>query len=323
MRNVSTVPGKPSEAAAGLQCVVQAEGLRKAYGSFTAVDGIGFSIFPGECFGFLGPNGAGKTTTMRLIGASGPPSSGTLTVFGMDSVRDARRIKKRLGVVPQEDNLDIELTVLENLLVYARYFGISSHDARSRGEELLEFFQLAEKKHQNVSSLSGGMKRRLLIARGLINEPEILLLDEPTTGLDPQARHLVWDKLRRIKSRTTLILTTHYMDEAEQLCDRLVVMEKGRILDEGAPRSLIQRYVTREVLELHGPIAARVHLREVSGLGESDVEELEDRTLFYVRNAEETLHRLAGAGEENIEFHLRRASLEDVFLKLTGRRLAE
>jgi lipooligosaccharide transport system ATP-binding protein len=303
--------------------IVLATGLRKSYGSFEALAGVDFAVTQGECFGFLGPNGAGKTTTMRLIAAAGPPTAGRLTVFGLPIERHGRAIKRRLGVVPQEDSLDLELTVLENLLVYARYFDIPGAEAKRRAHELLDFLQLSEKKSQNVVALSGGMKRRLMIARGLINEPEILILDEPTTGLDPQARHLVWEKLRQLKGRrTTLLLTTHYMDEAEQLCDRLVVMEAGRILAEGAPRQLIRQYVTREVLELHGTREERESALAALDGKAGAYEMLEDRLLIYVEDADELLRQLA-SGRSSAEFLLRRATLEDVFLKLTGRRLSE
>jgi lipooligosaccharide transport system ATP-binding protein len=304
--------------------VVEATGVRKLYGAFAAVDGVDFRVNAGECFGFLGPNGAGKTTTMRLIAAAGPVSAGRLSVFGASVEANPRALKRRIGVVPQEDNLDIELTVMENLLVYARYFDIGSRPARQRAESLLEFLQLHDKAAQSVATLSGGMKRRLMIARGLINEPELLVLDEPTTGLDPQARHLVWDKLRRIKGeKTTLLLTTHYMDEAEQLCDRLVIMEKGRIMDEGSPRALIQKHVTREVLELHGSGDARRRALEYLNGRSRHCEVLDDRLLVYADEAETLLHELAAIGGGSLEFFLRRSTLEDVFLRLTGRSLTE
>jgi lipooligosaccharide transport system ATP-binding protein len=306
-----------------IPAIIEARGLRKTYGSFQALAGIDFAVTPGECFGFLGPNGAGKTTTMRLIAAAGPLSGGTLTVLGQSVETHGRAIKRRLGVVPQEDSLDIELSVLENLIVYARYFDIKGAVARKRSEELLDFLQLSEKAAQSVGALSGGMKRRLMIARGLINEPDILILDEPTTGLDPQARHLVWEKLRQLKGRkTTLILTTHYMDEAEQLCDRLVVMEAGRILDEGSPRKLIRKHVTREVLELHGEREARERVLRLLDGRTRGHEMLEDRLLVYAEDAEQLLLDLA-PGRVDVEYQLRRSTLEDVFLKLTGRRLSE
>jgi lipooligosaccharide transport system ATP-binding protein len=231
--------------------LIHAQGLTKRFGDFTAVDGIDFAVQPGEAFGFLGPNGAGKSSTMRMIGCVSPPSGGSLRILDMDPVQDGAKIRARLGVVPQEDTLDMELTVHENLFVYGRYFGLSRKEVRERAKELLEFVQLSERATSKVQSLSGGMKRRLTIARALVNEPEVLLLDEPTTGLDPQARHLVWDRLFRLKQRgATLVLTTHYMDEAEQLCDRLVIMHQGTIAEEGSPLELVQRLSTREVVEL-------------------------------------------------------------------------
>src|SRR5690606_15390945 len=226
--------------------LIRARGLVKRFGDFVAVNGIDLDVWPGEAFGFLGPNGAGKSSTMRMIGCVSPPSGGELTVLGMDPRRDGPAIRARLGVCPQEDNLDVELTARENLTTYARYFGIPRRVARQRADELLEFVQLSERADSRVEPLSGGMKRRLTIARALVNNPDIVLLDEPTTGLDPQARHLVWERLFRLKQRgVTLVLTTHYMDEAEQLCDRLVIMDGGRIAAEGSPRELIERYSSR------------------------------------------------------------------------------
>jgi lipooligosaccharide transport system ATP-binding protein len=233
------------------EILVHARDLTKRFGTFTAVDRIDFDLYRGEAFGFLGPNGAGKSSTMRMISCVSPPTSGELAILGADPVRDGSYIRGRLGVVPQEDTLDLELTVRENLLVYGRYFGLARDVIRERTDQLLEFVQLSDRGADKVDDLSGGMKRRLTIARSLINDPDILILDEPTTGLDPQARHVVWDRLFRLKQRgVTLILTTHYMDEAEQLCDRLVVMDHGRFAAEGAPRELIDRYSTPEVLEL-------------------------------------------------------------------------
>src|SRR5499426_4208989 len=250
--------------------MIRARGLVKRFGDFTAVDGIDFELHRGEAFGFLGPNGAGKSSTMRMIGCVSPPSGGELSILGLDPLRDGRQIRSRLGVVPQEDTLDVELTVRENLLVYGRYFGLPRDVIRERTARLLDFVELSDRADDQVEPLSGGMKRRLTIARSLINEPDILLLDEPTTGLDPQARHAVWDRLFRLKQRgVTLVLTTHYMDEAEQLCDRLVVMDGGKIVAEGSPRELIERYSTREVVELRfgmdplGPIAEKL-----AGIGE-------------------------------------------------------
>ncbi|HET6379868.1 MAG TPA: ABC transporter ATP-binding protein [candidate division Zixibacteria bacterium] len=317
----------------GLECLepmfssdvlVRARGLTKRFGGFTAVDAIDFDVRTGEAFGFLGPNGAGKTSTMRMIACSSPVTDGELSVIGMDPRRHAAQIKSRLGVVPQIDNLDAELTVRENLEMYARYFEIPDDVARRRAEELLEFVQLSERADDQVEPLSGGMKRRLTIARALINEPDLVILDEPTTGLDPQARHLVWERLYRLKQRgRTLIITTHYMDEAEQLCDRLVVMDKAKIVAEGSPRELIERYSTREVLELRMSDAVRATLNgKLDGIADR-VEELPDRLLLYVADGEhalETIHTRQIPLESAL---VRRATLEDVFLRLTGRSLIE
>jgi len=304
--------------------LVHARQLTKRFKAFTAVDAVSFEVQTGESFGFLGPNGAGKTSTMRMIACASPVSDGELSVIGMDPRTQASEIKSRLGVVPQTDNLDTELTVLENLLMYARYFDIDRKLARTRADELLDFVQLSERANDQVEPLSGGMKRRLTIARGLINDPELIILDEPTTGLDPQARHLLWDRLYRLKQRgATLIITTHYMDEAEQLCDRLVVMDKAHIVAEGSPRDLIERYATKEVLELRFSEAARVGLDgQLAGLAER-VEELPDRILLYTDDGE---HALNQVNERKIPIEsamVRRASLEDVFLRLTGRSLVE
>ncbi|RPH36756.1 MAG: ABC transporter ATP-binding protein [Chloroflexi bacterium] len=304
--------------------LIHARGLTKRFGDLTAVDGVDFDVRVGEAFGFLGPNGAGKTSTMRMIACISPISDGTLDVVGMNPSRDATRIKARIGVVPQEDNLDVELTVLENLLMYARYFDIPGDVARTRAEELLDFVQLAERAKDQVDPLSGGMKRRLTIARALINEPDLLLLDEPTTGLDPQARHLVWDRLYRLKSRgVTLVITTHYMDEAEQLCDRLVVMDHAKIVAAGSPRELIEQYSTREVLELRLTDAVRGTLNgRLDDLADR-VEELPDRILLYAADGEQALEQVH-TREIPIESALvRRSTLEDVFLRLTGRTLIE
>ena len=262
--------------------LITARGLTKRFGSFTAVDHIDFEIGRGESFGFLGPNGAGKSSTMRMVAAVSPVTEGALRILGLDPVRDGPRIRARLGVVPQEDSLDTELTVEENLIVYGRYFDLPRPLLRRRAAELLDFVQLTERARDQVEPLSGGMKRRLTIARALVNEPELLLLDEPTTGLDPQARHLVWDRLYRLKQRgTTLVLTTHYMDEAEQLCDRLVVMDGGRIVAEGTPADLIRQHSTREVLELRFPAGENdVDLASIDGLA-SRIERLPDRVLVY------------------------------------------
>jgi lipooligosaccharide transport system ATP-binding protein len=304
--------------------LIRARGLTKRFGDFTAVDTIDFDVKPGEAFGFLGPNGAGKTSTMRMIGCISPVTDGTLTVLGMDPLSQGSTIRGRLGVVPQQDTLDMELTVMENLLIYGRYFDLSYKEARRRANELLAFVQLTDRADDEVEPLSGGMKRRLTIARGLINEPDMVLLDEPTTGLDPQARHLVWERLYRLKKQgVTLILTTHYMDEAEQLCDRLVVMDNARIVAEGSPRSLIEDHSSREVLE------ARFDEDETpdfAGLPDGLVERIEhlpDRTLLYGDDGEATAEKLHEMGIKPVSQLVRRSSLEDVFLRLTGRTLVE
>ena len=304
--------------------LIHARGLTKRFDKLTAVDGIDFAVAPGEAFGFLGPNGAGKTSTMRMIGCVSPRTSGELRVLNMDPDENGPRIRSRLGVVPQSDTLDMELTVAENLLIYGRYFDMAYREIRERATELLEFVQLNERRNDLVEPLSGGMKRRLTIARGLINEPDLLLLDEPTTGLDPQARHLVWDRLYRLKQKgTTLVLTTHYMDEAEQLCDRLVVMDKAKIVAEGSPRQLIDQYVTREVLELRFPVGVQETLDgKLDGLGER-VEHLPDRVLVYAANGEDVIQDVHARGLAPETTLVRRSSLEDVFLRLTGRTLIE
>jgi lipooligosaccharide transport system ATP-binding protein len=305
--------------------LIEARNLSKRFGDRVAVDGIDFSVGRGEVFGFLGPNGAGKTTTMRMIACVSPVSGGRLRVLDMDPAADGPRIRARLGVVPQADTLDTELSVGDNLVIYARYFDIPRRVARERIRELLDFVQLGDRIDEQVDSLSGGMKRRLTIARGLINNPEIILLDEPTTGLDPQARHLLWDRLYRLKQRgTTLVLTTHYMDEAEQLCDRLVVMDHARIVAAGTPASLIAAYSTREVVELRFPEAQRDSLAasSFSGLAER-VELLPDRVLLYSRDGEATSEAVHRRGLVPTSMLVRRSTLEDVFLRLTGRSLIE
>ncbi len=312
--------------AAEAEVLVRARGLTKRFGDFTAVDGIDFSISRGAAFGFLGPNGAGKSSTMRMVGCVSPPTSGELTILGLDPVIHGPAIRARLGVVPQENTLDIELTVRENLLVYGRYFGLPRAVIRARSEMLLEFVQLSDRAEDQVDPLSGGMKRRLVIARSLINEPDILLLDEPTTGLDPQARHIVWDRLFRLKQRgVTLILTTHYMDEAEQLCDRLVVMDAGRIVAEGSPRALIRQYSTPEVLELRfDPGDHEQAAEKLTVLPAETAERLEvlaDRVLVYTRDGDDALAAVRGLGLEPLTSLARRSTLEDVFLRLTGRQL--
>jgi lipooligosaccharide transport system ATP-binding protein len=313
----------PGSAATGGGLVL-ARGLVKRYGPFTAVDGIDVTVRRGEAFGFLGPNGAGKSSTMRMIAAVSPPTSGTLSVLGMDPATHGPAIRARLGVVPQEDTLDLELSVRDNLVVYARYFDIPRKAARRKAEELLAFVHLEQWGEATVDTLSGGMKRRLTIARALVNEPDLLLLDEPTTGLDPQARHAVWDRLYRLKADgVTLVLTTHYMDEAEQLCDRLVVMNAGRIAAEGSPQELIERYVTREVLELRFPVGVAESVAERAAGQGTRVEALPDRLLVYADDGEEAARHAAALGLRPVATLVRRAGLEDVFLRLAGRSLAE
>jgi lipooligosaccharide transport system ATP-binding protein len=327
--------------------LIHARGLTKKFGQSVAVAGIDFDLRRGEAFGFLGPNGAGKSSTMRMIGCVSPPSGGELSIFGLDPVADGPAIRARLGVVPQEDTLDLELTVRENLIIYGRYFGLPRAVIAERAARLLEFVQLSERADDGVEPLSGGMKRRLTIARSLINEPQILLLDEPTTGLDPQARHAVWDRLYRLKQQgVTLVLTTHYMDEAEQLCDRLVVMDGGRIAAEGSPRELIASYSTPEVLELRFDLAqheqaaeklaarlAEFALRRGVDEGSSPLalarvpaermEVLADRILLYAPDGDGALAAVRGLGLEPVTTLVRRSTLEDVFLRLTGRRLED
>jgi lipooligosaccharide transport system ATP-binding protein len=304
---------------------VEARGLTKRFGSFVAVDGIDVDVVAGEAFGFLGPNGAGKTSTMRMIGTVSPVTSGKLRVLGMDPSTHGPAIRARLGVVAQEDNLDSELTVLDNLLIYGRYFGLPRRVIRARADELLDFAQLTDRRDHRVDPLSGGMKRRLTIARALINEPDLVLLDEPTTGLDPQARHNLWDRLYGLKRQgVTLVLTTHYMDEAEQLCDRLVIMDDGRIAAEGSPRELIARHATREVVELRFATpeqhaAAVPVLEQVAGR----IEVLADRVLAYSDDGDTTVVRVQDAGLSPSSTLVRRATLEDVFLILTGRTLED
>src|SRR6187401_2313602 len=296
--------------------LIHARGLTKRFGEFVAVDAVDFDVAPGEAFGFLGPNGAGKTSTMRMISAVSPRSGGELTVLGIDPDKSGAKIRSRLGVVPQLDTLDTELTVLENLLIYGRYFDLTYAEARRRAGELLEFVQLADRATSLVEPLSGGMKRRLTIARSLINEPEMLLLDEPTTGLDPQARHLLWDRLYRLKQRgVTLVITTHYMDEAEQLCDRLVVMDGGDIVALGSPLDLIREHSTREVAELRFGVGQHEDLAErVADLADR-VEVLPDRLLLYTHDGEETLARVHERGLDPAAVLVRRSTLEDVFLR--------
>lgn len=306
------------------ETVITAEDLRKTYGEVAAVDGISFSVPAGESFGLLGPNGAGKSTTMKMIGAVTQRTSGNLSIMGLDPDSHGPEVRANLGVVPQQDNLDEELRVRDNLLVYGRYFGLPMSYLKPKADELLEFAQLTDKAKSKVDALSGGMKRRLTIARSLINEPRILLLDEPTTGLDPQARHILWDRLFRLKEQgVTLVLTTHYMDEAEQLCDRLIVVDKGRIMAEGSPVQLIREHSTREVLELrfgserNGTIGP-----ELQGIGDR-LEALPDRVLIYAHDGEAALEQVSSRGLRPVTSLVRRSSLEDVFLRLTGRSLVD
>ncbi|MFQ5523294.1 MAG: ABC transporter ATP-binding protein [Acidimicrobiia bacterium] len=304
--------------------LVEARGLTKKFGDFVAVDAIDFDIKIREAFGFLGPNGAGKTSTMKMITTVSPITDGKLSVFGLDPNTQGRAIRQRIGVVPQEDNLDLELTVAENLYVYGRYHDMARKRIWERIDELLAFAELEERRNSKVDSLSGGMKRRLTIARALINEPELVILDEPTTGLDPQARHLLWDRLYRLKrDGATLIITTHYMDEAEQLCDRLVVMDKGKIVAEGSPLDLIERYAPREVVELRFPEGTKEEIAaQIEGLA-ARTEILADRILLYTEDAEKTQRGLHDRGVEPEQVLVRRSTLEDVFLRLTGRRLID
>ncbi len=305
--------------------LVHARGLVKRFGDLVAVDAIDFDVNPGEAFGFLGPNGAGKSSTMRIIGCVSHPSGGTITVLGRDPTRDGAYIRARLGVVPQQDTLDFELTVRENVFIYGRYFGLPRRDLGNRVDELLEFMQLSDRANSRVEPLSGGLKRRLTIARSLVNDPEVLLLDEPTTGLDPQARHVVWDRLFRLKQRgVTVMLTTHYMDEAEQLCDRLVVMDKGKIVAEGSPLELIGRFSTREVVELRFTADEHpAHFADrVDGLARR-VEALPDRLLLYTDDGDHTAAGVHELGVRPNSVLVRRSTLEDVFLRLTGRTLVD
>jgi lipooligosaccharide transport system ATP-binding protein len=302
--------------------LIEARGLTKRFGDFTAVDEIDFAVERGETFGFLGPNGAGKTSTMRMISAVSPVTAGTLRVLGHDPGEDGAEIKARMGVVPQQDTLDFELTVYENILVYGRYFGIPKDVIKSRAEELLDFVQLNERRESKVEPLSGGMKRRLTIARALVNDPELLLLDEPTTGLDPQARHVLWDRLYRLKQQgVTQVLTTHYMDEAEQLCDRLVVMDQAKIVAEGSPRELIAQYVQREVVELRFPDGTPPN-GNLEGIGDRQ-EVLADRVLIGTDDGEALAHSVHELGIPIESVLVRRSTLEDVFLTLTGRTLVD
>ena len=304
--------------------LIRASHLRKEFGDFTAVNGIDFEVRKGESFGFLGPNGAGKSTTMRIIAATLTRTSGQITILGKDPEVHGPEIRAHLGVVPQQDNLDAALTVEDNLYIYGRYFGLSKKFIRAKIEELLEFAQLEEKRKVKVEALSGGMKRRLTIARALISEPEILMLDEPTTGLDPQARHILWDRLFRLKEQgVTLLITTHFMDEAEQLCDRLMVMDKGSIMAEDSPASLIKNFATKEVLEVRFGSGRNTELAQTLRTHCERIEVLPDRVLMYADSGEDLLHRLVSNGLQPLTSLVRRSSLEDVFLRLTGRTLVD
>jgi lipooligosaccharide transport system ATP-binding protein len=306
------------------EILIKAVGLTKSYGDFIAVDGIDIEVKRGEAFGLLGPNGAGKSTTMRMISTTSQRTSGELTILGKDPAKKGPEIRAHLGVVPQQDNLDRELSVYENLMTYGRFFGLPRKYLKSKVLELLDFAQLADKAKNKTDELSGGMKRRLTIARGLVNSPEIFLLDEPTTGLDPQARHILWDRLFRLKEQgVTLVITTHYMDEAEQLCDRLIVMDKGKIMAEGSPADLIKRYATKEVLEVRfGSDKNAIAAETISQLGRR-MEVLPDRVLVYSDNGEHDLQQIIELGLEPLTSLVRRSSLEDVFLRLTGRTLID
>jgi lipooligosaccharide transport system ATP-binding protein len=308
--------------------MISARGLRKSFGDFEAVKGIDVEVRRGEAFGFLGPNGAGKSSTMRMIAAVSPISGGELRILGMDPAVDGPAIRGRLGVCPQEDTLDVELNVRDNLYIYGRYFGLPKAEVNERVDELLDFVQLTEKASSKVEDLSGGMKRRLTIARSLVNRPDLLLLDEPTTGLDPQARHVLWDRLFRLKqSGVTLVLTTHYMDEAEQLADRLVVMDKGLIVAEGSPLDLIRQHSTREVAELRFGVAEQGETHDalaekVADLGDR-VEVLPDRLLVYSDDGDAVIAHVHERGLRPVATLVRRSTLEDVFLRLTGRTLVD
>jgi lipooligosaccharide transport system ATP-binding protein len=306
------------------ESLVEARGLTKKFEDFTAVDAIDFDITKGEAFGFLGPNGAGKTSTMKMITTVSPITEGKLSVFGFDPTTQGRSIRERIGVVPQEDNLDLELTVGENLYIYGRYHDMNRAEIKERIVELLEFAQLSDRKNAKVEALSGGMKRRLTIARALINDPDLVILDEPTTGLDPQARHVLWDRLYRLTQQgATLIITTHYMDEAEQLCDRLVVMDKGKIVAEDSPRKVIEQYAPREVVELRFEVDTQdENILKLDGVGQRS-EVLADRILIYTDDADETHAEVEARGVHPAQVLVRRSTLEDVFLRLTGRGLID
>ncbi len=300
--------------------VVRAEGLTKTFGELRAVDDVDFEIEEGECFGFLGPNGAGKSTTMRMIHCGSPVTSGTLEVLGMDVTSSPRQIKEVIGVAPQENNLDPDFTVHRNLLVYGRYFDIPKKEAMARADRLLEFMQLGEKRDENIQDISGGMKRRLIIARAMMNDPRMLILDEPTTGLDPQARHLIWEKVRELKrKKVTVILTTHYMDEAERLCDRLVIMDHGKIILQGRPRDLIDQVIGTDVMEIDSPTdEMEAYVKQRGWQYERTI----DRLLVYTNEGQKASAELKEHFTMSY-YLLRNATLEDVFLRSTGRKLTE
>ncbi len=304
--------------------LIIARGLTKRYGDFVAVDNIDFTVSRGESFGFLGPNGAGKSTTMRIISSTLQRTSGEISILGKDPNEHGPQIRAHLGVVPQQDHLDNQLTVAENLYIYGRYFGLSKKFIRPKVDELLEFAQLEEKRDVKVEALSGGMKRRLTIARALVSEPEILMLDEPTTGLDPQARHILWDRLFRLKEQgVTLLITTHYMDEAEQLCNRLIVMDKGKIMAEDSPLELIKKYSTKEVLEVRFGSGRNDQVADQLRQMCDRIEVLPDRILMYADDGEALLEEVTAKHLKPLTSLVRRSSLEDVFLRLTGRSLIE
>jgi lipooligosaccharide transport system ATP-binding protein len=306
------------------ESLISARGLTKKFGDFVAVDSIDFDVAKGESFGLLGPNGAGKSTVMRMIGATSQRNAGELTILGKDPEKNGPQIRAHLGVVPQQDNLDMQLSVTENLYIYGRYFGLPRKFVKGKIDELLTFAQLEEKRDAKVEALSGGMKRRLTIARALVSEPEILMLDEPTTGLDPQARHILWDRLFRLKEQgVTLVITTHFMDEAEQLCDRLIVMDKGKIMAEGSPASLIKDFSTKEVLEVRFGSDRNQEVADKLRSMCERIEELPDRVLMYTEDGESLLEKIYASALHPKTSLVRRSSLEDVFLRLTGRTLIE
>lgn len=314
----------PEQKSLHSEYLIEAKNLSKTYGEFVAVNNVSFTVKRGESFGLLGPNGAGKSTTMRMIASTLLRSGGDLSILGMDPNSDGPQIRAHLGVVPQQDNLDSELKVYENLYIYGRYFGLGRQHIKAKVEELLDFAQLQDKRSSKVEQLSGGMKRRLTIARGLMNDPDIVLLDEPTTGLDPQARHILWDRLFRLKEEgATLVLTTHYMDEAEQLCDRLIVMDKGEIKAEGSPAELIRTYSSREVLEVRFGSERNIAIGQQLEQYAERIEILPDRILLYAEDGESVLEKLISANLHPVTSLVRRSSLEDVFLRLTGRSLVD